>query len=129
MDSWILKKLGGRDVSLLLVEELELPVRVSHLLKRMNIRTVGQLAALREIDLLMNENFGHKSLKRLKEVLDELGVQLQTTHILTIEQQMDRAMARARAAKVAYAEAALEVQRIAKRLADTDLEDAIPCES
>lgn len=129
MDSWILKKLGGRDVSLLLVEELELPVRVSHLLKRMNIRTVGQLAALSETDLLINENFGHKSLKRLKEVLGELGVELRTTHILTIEQQMDRAMARVRAAKVAYAEAALEVQRIAKRLAETDLEEIIPCVS
>jgi hypothetical protein len=129
MDSWILKKLGGRDVSLLLVEELELPVRVSHLLKRMGVRTVGQLAALSEVDLLRNENFGHKSLKRLKEVLDELGVELRTTHILTIEQQMDRAMARARAAKVAYAEAALEVQRIAKRLVDTNLEDVVPCES
>lgn len=129
MDSWISKKLGGRDVSLLLVEELELPVRVSHILKRMNIRTVGQLAALREVDLLMNENFGHKSLKRLKEVLDELGVELQTTHILTIEQQMDRAMARVRAAKVAYAEATLEVQRLAKRVADTNLEEIIPCES
>jgi hypothetical protein len=129
MDSWILKKLGGRDVSLLLVEELELPIRVSHLLKHMNIRTVGQLAALSEVELLRNPNFGHKSLKRLKEVLDELGVELRTTHILTIEQQMERAMARARAAKVAYAEAALEVQRIAKRLADTDLEEIIPCES
>jgi len=129
MDSWILKKLGGRDVSLLLVEELELPVRVSHLLKRMNICTVGQLAALSETDLLINNNFGYKSLKQLKEVLGELGVELRTTHILTIEQRMDRAMARARAAKVAYAEAALEVQRIAKRLADTDLEEIIPCES
>jgi CRISPR/Cas system CMR-associated protein Cmr5 small subunit len=81
------------------------------------------------VELLRNPNFGHKSLKRLKEVLDELGVELRTTHILTIEQQMERAMARARAAKVAYAEAALEVQRIAKRLADTDLEEIIPCES
>ena len=42
---------------------------------------------------------------------------------------MNRAMSRARAAKVAYAEAALEFQRLAKCLVDIDLEEIAPCES
>jgi hypothetical protein len=34
-------------------------------------------------------------------------------------------MARVRAAKVAYAEAVLDVQRVAKRMVDEDLEDTL----
>lgn len=123
MDAWIEKKLGGRDVENVLVDELELSVRTAHCLKNLGIRTVGQLAATTEAELLRSENFGRKSLKELKEILDGLGVELGSITILSIEQQMNRAMARTRAAKVAYAEAALEVQRIAKRLVDTDLEE------
>jgi CRISPR/Cas system CMR-associated protein Cmr5 small subunit len=129
MDSWVLQKLGGRDVSLLPTDELEVPVRVANMLKVEGIRTVGQLATKSEAELLRNPNFGRRSLEQLKQALDELGVELESSEILDMEQQMKRAMARARAAKVAYAEAALEVQRIAKRLADTDLEEIIPCES
>jgi hypothetical protein len=129
MSSWILQKLGGRDVSLLPTDELEVPVRVANMMKFMNIRTVGQLATMSEAELLRLPNFGRRSLQQLKQALDEYGVELESSEILDMEQQMKRAMARARAAKVAYAEAALEVQRIAKRLADTDLEEIIPCES
>lgn len=129
MDSWILQKLGGRDVSLLPTDELEVPVRVANMLKVEGIHTVGQLATKSEAELLRCPNFGRGSLKKLKEALDEYGVELESSEILDMEQQMKRAMARARAAKVAYAEAALEVQRIAKRLADTDLTELILCES
>lgn len=123
MDPWIAKKLGGRSIDSLSVDELELSVRAMHCLRNLGIRTVGQLAATTEAELLRYPNFGHKSLKELKELLDNIGVELGSVTILSIEQQMNRAMARARAAKVAYAEAVLEVQRLAKRMVDEDLEE------
>jgi CRISPR/Cas system CMR-associated protein Cmr5 small subunit len=113
------------DVSLMPTDKLALPTRAANCLRNMGIHTVGQLATMSDAELLRNPNFGRKSLKHLKEALDEYGVELESTEILDIEQQMKRAMARTRAAKVAYAEAALEVQRLAKRLVDTNLEEII----
>jgi cell division GTPase FtsZ len=129
MNPWILEKLDGRDVSLLPTDELEVPVRVANCLKNMGVRTVGQLTAMTEMELLRYPNFGLRSLNQLKQVLDEYGVELKNTHVLDIEQRMNHALSRARAAKVAYAEAALEVQRLAKWLVDIDLEEIAPCES
>ena len=125
MDSWILRKLGGRSVESVLVDELEFSVRAACCLKNLGIRTVGQLATMTEAELLRAPNFGRKSLKEVKEILESLGVELGSATILSIEQQMNRAMARARAAKVAYAEATLEVQRIAKRMVDEDLTETL----
>ena len=129
MNPWILEKLDGRDVSLLPTNELEVPVRVANCLKNMGVRTVGQLTAMSEAELLRSPNFGRRSLNQLKQVLDEYGVGLKNAEITDIEQRMNHAMSRARAAKVAYAEAALEVQRLAKWLVDIDLEEIAPCES
>jgi hypothetical protein len=125
MDPWILRKLGGRAVESVLVDELEFSVRAACCLKNFGIRTVGQLATMTEAELLRIQNFGRKSLKEVKEILESLGVELGSATILSIEQQMNRAMARARAAKVAYAEATLEVQRIAKRMVDEDLTETL----
>ena len=116
MDSWIKKKLGGRDVGSVLVEELELSVRAANCLKTKGIRTVAHLAIMTEAELLRTPNFGRRSLNEIKEILATLGVSLGEAAILTPEQQLDRAMARARAAKVAYAEAMLEVQRATQLL-------------
>ena len=123
MDSWIAKKLGGRDIGSVLVDELEISVRTYNCLKNLDIRTVGDLASTTEAELLRIQNFGRRSLGELKEVLGNLGVQLGGTTILSTEQQMNRAMARVRTAKVAYAKAVLEVQRLAKRMVDQDLEE------
>ena len=125
MDPWIEKMLDGRAVSNVLVDELEISVRTYNCLKNLGIRTVGQLATTTEAELLRTQNFGRRSMKELKEILSTLGVELGSTTVVSIEQQMNRAMARARAAKVAYAEAVLEVQRIAKRMVDEDLEEVV----
>jgi hypothetical protein len=136
MNSWILQKLGGRDVSLLLIEELELSVRTAHCLKNMGIHIVGQLMEMNETQLLRNDNFGHKSLNQLKTVLAEFGVEIGSTEILTIEKRMKRAMARAQAAKAAYikaktayAEAVSEVQQITKQMVTTNLDEIVSCVS
>lgn len=128
MDEWILKKLDGRNPLDVYVNELELSVRALHCFKNDGIRTIRDLVTKSEAEMLRTPNFGRKSLNEVKEILNVFGLKLRDTAILSIEEQMTHAMARARAAKVAYAEAALEVQRIAKRLAETDLEEIIPCE-
>jgi hypothetical protein len=125
MDPWIEKMLDGRAVGDVLVDELEISIRTYNCLKNLGIRTVGQLATMTEAELLRTQNFGRKSMKDLKDILGTFGVELGSTMVLNIEQQMNRAMARARAAKVAYASAVLEVQRIAKRMVDEDLEDMV----
>ena len=129
MDEWIIKKLDGRNPLDVYVNELELSVRTLHCFKNDGIRTIRDLVTKSEAEMLRTPNFGRKSLNEVKEILNVFGLKLRDTAILSIEEQMTHAMARARAAKVAYAEAALEVQRIAKRLAETDLEEIIPCES
>ena len=117
------------DVSLLPTDELSVPTRVANCLKNEGIRTVGQLIAMSEAELLRRPNFGRRSLNQLKQVLDEYGVALKNVEVSDIERRINHAMSRARAAKVAYAEAALEIQRLVKLLVDTDLEEIAPCES
>lgn len=129
MDSWILEKLGGRNPLDVYINELELSVRALYCFKNNGICTIRDLVTKSEAEILRIPNFGRKSLNEVKEILNVFGLKLRDTAILSIEEQMTHAMARARAAKVAYAEAALEVQRIAKRLAETDLAEIIPCES
>ena len=121
MDSWIKKKLGGRDVGSVLVEELELSVRAANCLKTEGICTVAHLAMMTEAELMRMPNFGRRTLSEVKEILAGLGVSLGEAAILTPEQQLDRAMARARAAKVAYAEAMLEVQRATQLVIETPI--------
>jgi hypothetical protein len=58
-------------------------------------------------------------------MLGEFALELRKTTSLSIEEEMTHAMARVRAAKVAYAEAVLDVQRVAKRMVDEDLEDTL----
>lgn len=129
MGEWVKKNLGGRNPLDVYVNELELSVRTLHCFENDGIRTIRDLVTKSEAEMLRTPNFGRKSLNEVKEILNVFGLKLRDTAILNIEEQMTHAMARARAAKVAYAEAALEVQRIAKRLADTNLEEIIPCVS
>lgn len=123
MDSWIEQKLDGRNPLDVHVEELELSVRTLNCFKNEGIRTVRDIVAKSEFELMRTPNFGRKSLNEVKEILSVFGLKLRDTAILSIEEQMTNAMARARAAKVAYAEAVLEVQRVAKLMVDLPLEE------
>ena len=53
--------------------ELELSTRLAGALRTKGIRTVGELTALSDRDLLRIERLGRKSLTELKEVLAQLG--------------------------------------------------------
>lgn len=51
------------------VEELELSVRSSNCLRRANIKTLGELVARTEQEMLKYRNFGKQSLKEITEIL------------------------------------------------------------
>jgi len=118
MDSWLKKILGDRDPLDVGVEELEFSVRPLNCFCNEGIHTLRDIITKSEADLLRIPNFGRKSLHEVNELLGLFGLELRKTNSLTIEEEMTHAMARIRAAKVAYAEAVLEVQRIAKLMPD-----------
>ena len=126
MDCWIKDKLGDRDPLDIGVEELEFSVRALNCFKNEGIRTVRDLVVLPEAELLRVPNFGRRTLREVKEILAVFDLKLRDSVLMNAEEQMTHAMARVRAAKVAYAEAVLEVQRIAKRMADLQLDEVQP---
>ncbi len=58
------------------VDELELSVRSANCLQNANIRHIGELVQKTEAEMLKTKNFGRKSLKEIKEILSEMGLQL-----------------------------------------------------
>lgn len=58
------------------VDELELSVRSSNCLKSANITYIGELVQRSEQDMLKTKNFGRKSLRELKEILESKGLYL-----------------------------------------------------
>jgi len=64
------------DVLYRLVEELDLSVRAQNCLQNAGIRYVGELVQKTEGEMLKTRNFGRKSLKEIKDVLQDLGLSL-----------------------------------------------------
>jgi DNA-directed RNA polymerase subunit alpha len=58
------------------VTDFELSVRARNCLKKMNVRTLGDLVRTTESDLLGYKNFGETSLKEIKEMLTIKGLRL-----------------------------------------------------
>ena len=58
------------------VEELELSVRSGNCLRRANIKTLGDLVARNESDMLKYRNFGKQSLKEITEILAGMDLYL-----------------------------------------------------
>ncbi len=58
------------------VDELELSVRAYNCLKNANIRTIRELVAKTETEMLKTKNFGRKSLTEIKEILAGMGLTL-----------------------------------------------------
>ena len=58
------------------VDELELSVRSYNCLKNANIKTIGDLVAKSESEMLKTKNFGRKSLNEIKDILAEMGLTL-----------------------------------------------------
>ena len=58
------------------VTDFELSVRSRNCLKKMNIRTLGDLTRVSEQQLLSSKNFGETSLNEIKEMLTAKGLRL-----------------------------------------------------
>ncbi len=58
------------------VTDFELSVRSRNCLKKMNIRTLGDLTRVNEQQLLSSKNFGETSLSEIKEILGSKGLRL-----------------------------------------------------
>jgi len=58
------------------VEELELSVRSANCLQNANITLIGELVQRSEQDMLKTKNFGRKSLKEIKEILQQMNLSL-----------------------------------------------------
>lgn len=58
------------------VTDFELSVRSRNCLKKMNIRTLGDLTRVSEQQLLSSKNFGETSLSEIKEILASKGLRL-----------------------------------------------------
>jgi DNA-directed RNA polymerase subunit alpha len=58
------------------VTDFELSVRSRNCLRKMNIRTLGDLTRTTEVALLASKNFGETSLAEIKEMMASKGVRL-----------------------------------------------------
>ena len=58
------------------VTDFELSVRSRNCLKKMNIRTLGDLTRVTEAQLLASKNFGETSLEEIKEIMTAKGLRL-----------------------------------------------------
>jgi len=70
---WIARRNAVLDIP---VTDFELSVRARNCLKKMNIRTLGDLARISEPELLDYKNFGETSLKEIKDMLASKGLRL-----------------------------------------------------
>jgi len=61
------------------VDELELSVRSANCLQNASIKLIGELVQKTEAEMLKTKNFGRKSLKEIKEILQEMGLSLGMT--------------------------------------------------
>ena len=51
-------------------------MRSANCLQNANLRFVGELVQRSEAEMLKTKNFGRKSLKEIKDILQEMGLQL-----------------------------------------------------
>lgn len=58
------------------ISDFELSVRSRNCLRKMNIRTLGDLLNITETELLSYKNFGETSLREIKAILDQKGLRL-----------------------------------------------------
>ena len=58
------------------VTDFELSVRSRNCLRKMNIRTLGDLARTTEVALLASKNFGETSLAEIKQIMESKGLRL-----------------------------------------------------
>jgi hypothetical protein len=61
------------------VEELEMSSRAYTCIRNLEIKTIGELAQKKDFEVLMNKNFGRKSLNELEGILKSFGLRFGMT--------------------------------------------------
>lgn len=72
------------------VDELDLSVRAYNCLKNASIQTIGDLVMRTESEMMKTKNFGKKSLREIKDILESMGLQfgmLQDEHGRLVSRQ------------------------------------------
>jgi len=70
------EKLALQERLALPISDLDLSVRASNCLESENVRTIGDLVRMNEVDLLNLKNFGKTSLREVKQKLQNVGLDL-----------------------------------------------------
>jgi hypothetical protein len=110
--------LRGLNPSTIPLSRLELSVRTTNCLYNAGLHTIGDIMAKSDSELIAIPNFGRRCLREVKEILGVFDLALRAGPILSLEQQMQSALARARAAKHKYDDAMADIQRVAKLMAE-----------
>ena len=116
--------LNGLNPSTIPLSQLELSVRATNCLYNAGLRTIGDVMAKSERELMAIPHFGQRCLREVKEILGAFDLSLREGPILSLEQQMQSALIRARAAKHKYEDALADIQRVAKLLAEAPITGA-----
>ena len=112
------KHLGGLNPSTIPISHLEFSIRTQNCLYSAGLRTIGDIMAKSEKELMAIPNFGRRCLREVKEILGTFDLSLREGPILSLEQQMQSAIARARTAKHKYEDAVADIQRVARLMAE-----------
>lgn len=94
------------------IADVEFSVKTTNCLLRAGLRTLGDVTSQSERELLKLPNFGRRCAAEVKEMLGSFGLSLREGPVLTLEQQMQSALSRARFARQAYEQAVRDIQRI-----------------
>ena len=116
--------LNGLNPSTIPLSRLELSVRTTNCLYNAGLRTIGDVMAKSEQELMALSNFGRRSLKEVRELLGSFNLALREGPVLSLEQQMQSALNRARVAKHKYEDALADIQRIAKQMVEAPITGA-----
>jgi hypothetical protein len=116
--------LNGLNPSTIPLSRLELSVRTTNCLYNAGLRTIGDVMAKSEQELMALPNFGRRSLKEVRELLGSFNLALREGPVLSLEQQMQSALIRARAAKHNYETALADIQRVAKLMVEAPITGA-----
>jgi len=80
-----IKETGVNEAVYRHLDELELSFRSANCLKKANIRYIGELVQKSETELLKIKNFGRKSLMEIREIVDDLDLELGKDYGFKIE--------------------------------------------
>lgn len=95
------------------IDELEMSCRTHNCFSNLGIRTVADIVAFSERQLLRTPNFGRKSLNETKEILDSIGLRL-APELRSDAELLASLLGRFHATKAAYEQAEAELHAYAR---------------